>query len=459
MRCRIRFYKWILFVVVEMLCMTPSWASPSQTINFPQAVSIATASNSSIKMSESQVAAAHAAILESRGHALPKLDLEWHAARSDNPSNVFAYKLAQGNATFADFGFEQFSGPASLELKPDALNNPRDYNHFNTGVVLNIPIYSGGKNWAEAKRGEYLLLASRQGSVKARAELTYHLFQVYEGIRTADAVIQVTKAHLQASNVILSYTQSLLTQSLVIQSDVLMAENFRRRAQASLQTAIIEREAQLHNFAILLGKPKQNYKPGIQFKPTIKLSKSWLAKQALLSNAELQALKLRSDAEHEKIHMIEARSKPQIQFQVRHDWNSRNPIPERGSSTALLSMNWNVFNSGEQFGATQKAAAEYQQANLEYQANVERLLLAINSAVHNAEIAELQIESARVIARREAEIARDLKNLYGQNATPLGQLLEAQTQLTAARIQEHVAQYQLSLIKAQLLTLTGQFRV
>ena len=70
------------------------------------------------------------------------------------------------------------------------MDAPGYYSNFDSGLVLNIPIYSGGKDWARIKRAQFLFEAAKQNDQKARNELLYNLLQVYEGVHAADEVIK-----------------------------------------------------------------------------------------------------------------------------------------------------------------------------------------------------------------------------------------------------------------------------
>ncbi len=113
-----------------------AWPNTPQPINFPDAIHLALNANPRINESAAKIDAAQAAIKETRGHALPELGVEENASVSNNPLNVFGYRLAQGQASFADFGFAEFTGPNSLNITPAALNSPGYYDNFDTGIVL-----------------------------------------------------------------------------------------------------------------------------------------------------------------------------------------------------------------------------------------------------------------------------------------------------------------------------------
>src|SRR3990167_5956775 len=183
-----------------LLLSSPTYAEITQKIDFHEAVRYALISNPRISASTATIEAANASVTEARGNGLLKLNLEMNAARSNNPLNVFSYKLSQGNAAFADFGAPEYHGPSSASITPSALNSPNYYSNLNTGIVLKIPLYTGGNNQATIKRSNFLLNEAKHGNQAARNELTYDVLQAYEGVHVASALVQIAEQARLAAN-------------------------------------------------------------------------------------------------------------------------------------------------------------------------------------------------------------------------------------------------------------------
>jgi len=86
-----------------------------------------------------------------KGMHFGKLDLEHQMARSNSPENVFGFKLANGDVSFGDFGFNPEAFAAMFDpsvdfasLQPDAVNNPDSRNFSRTSIKYELPLYTGG---------------------------------------------------------------------------------------------------------------------------------------------------------------------------------------------------------------------------------------------------------------------------------------------------------------------------
>ena len=77
-----------------------------------------------------------------------KLDLVQDIARSNDAGNVFGFKLASREATFGDFGAQEFmgnflAGTPDYVTPPQDLNYPNDRNFFQTKLKYEVPLFTG----------------------------------------------------------------------------------------------------------------------------------------------------------------------------------------------------------------------------------------------------------------------------------------------------------------------------
>lgn len=454
---RTNIYHHINRITIILLAFLSNAANATHPTTLAEAVKLALENNPRINVSKAKVDAASAAILESRGGGLPKLNMEVNGSHSNNPLTVFANKLAQGNASFSDFGANKYVGVSSLGVKPSELNSPGYYNNWNTAVVVNIPLFSGGDTLAKIKKSESLLTAARYNNEYTRTELSYDVLQAYEGVHVTQQLVNVAKCALHAADNYVTLTKRLHEQSLVIESDIIMAENYRRSAQATLQAAIAENDNQLDTFQTLIGKQRSDYIPGASANLSLSQhSLETLKTKAFLSNTQIQTLKSNLEASRAEIGSAKSRNWPQLNLEFRHDWNAQHVSLAGASNTAMLNMNWELFSSGQQTGATRQAVAQYDQAHAELDNISNSVQLNISQTLRSIQTANTQLETSRINAIKSLKVVNESKRRYGQGVLTLGQLLEAQSHLDTAKAQEILARYNLLLAKAKLLALTNE---
>ncbi len=457
MLLRLKFTKINLSLVFFVLLTSQIKAEIPQPINFPEAMRIALKTNPRMHESNATIESAKAEITQTHGSLLPQLELESNAARSNNPLNVFSYKLSQGQVTFADFGAAQFTGPSSLNIAPNALNEPGYYSNVNNGLVINMPLFSGGSNLAKSKRAQFLLKAAEAGNQEAKLELIFDILQAYEGVHTTNALVDIAKESLEAMNDYSELTQSLSKHSLVLASDVLLAQTAYRSAQTTLNNVIAQNHNQLDSFRILLGRPQSPLVPGapIHLKiPTQSIEN--IQNSAYLSNPQLKALKAQMDAEQANITSTNGQYWPTLALQLRHDWNAPNFNLSNASNTALLELNWTLFDFGTHSGASEQAKANYQKTLAKLANAKNDLSLSLVQTLRAIQTASEQLQNSDLNAQQSLAMVHILKEKYGQAVVPLSALLDAQSRLDTARAQQVMTHYDLLLAQAKLLMMLNQ---
>ncbi len=286
------------------------------------------------------------------------------------------------------------------------------------------------------------------------------MLQAYEGVHTTAQLVSIAEQSLAAANTYLKLTQDLYKQSLVLQSDVLLAETNIRSAQATVKATTEENNNQLDTFRILIGKPDSYLMPGptVHF-PLPKEPAEVLEQHALLSNAQLLSRKAVVEANRDNIKTASASNWPQLNLQLRHDWNAQTPELSSPSNTVLLELNWALFSSGAQEGSTQYAMAVYKESSAELDDMYNNIRLSTLQTVRAIQTAETQINTSDLNAQQSKEMTNILQKKYGQGMIPLGQLLEGQSRLDTAKAQQVMARYNLLLAQAKLLMLTNELPV
>ncbi len=449
--------KHIIFIIIAHSLTTTLWAQSNKPISYANAMKLALSHNPSIQSSKASIDAAYGALKQVNSMNWPRAELEINGARSNNPLSVFGYKLSQGNASFADFGAEQYTGLSSLFTKPHTLNHPGYYSNLDTAFKLTVPIYSGGKIKAQQENTRALLLAAQHGNQQARNQLAYQLYKSYEGFLTANQLIHVAQKQVTRAKEFLTTTKALRKLSISLDSDVLMAEAYLNSSSLGLSNARLQAENELDNFRTLMGDPNSNLIPS---QHTTLRKKSYGAKslisQALEENASIKAL--RSQVQAEKVTILASRSsyKPQVNLQLRHDWNGNTVGSGLPSETIALGANWTLFSAGERAGAVQAATANARKAQFELDAQRNQLKLLLKQLMRNEIQFRYELQLSRQMVQKEEEVIKKLRRRFGRGLVPLSALLESQMKLTQNKAQELQALHQINLNQAHILMLTNQ---
>lgn len=432
-------------------------ASASSALSFPAAVQRALAANPRALAARADAEAAEAGTRQALGAALPSLGVELNAARSNNPLNVFSYRLAQRGASFADFGLAEFAGPGSAGSAPLALNEPGYANNYDTGVVLRVPLYAGGRNTARLAAARALAKAAQAGDAAARAGLTYDVLQAYAGVQAAAALASAAQLSLTAAESDLATAGSRFRQGLVIESDVLLARARRESAAATLAAAQAGERDQLDSFRTLIGAPASDFVPGAPV--TVSLPGGTLTElemRALAANPALQALGAEAQAGEARRSAAAATDWPQLDLSLRHDWNADGLALRTPSNTVMATLSWELFSSGAQSAAVARAAAEARAASARYADGADQTRLAVAQALRAAGTAATTASASALAATQSDEAARLLALRYAQGLATLSQLQDSEAQRDRARAESIESAYQALLARARVRLLVNE---
>lgn len=448
--------KHMAFIILASVLSNSSYAG-SVPITYSKAIQFALANNPKIHAAQASVEAASGASKQADSMSWPQLGLGVSGVRSDNPMSVFGSKLSQGNASFADFGANEYTGPNTLYTKPQALNHPGYYSNLDTAFKLSVPIYSGGRIKAQQAQMRALVVSAQRGNQQAQNQLAYEVYASYERFLTANQLVGVAKSQVARAREFLSTTKALKKQSITLDSDVLMAEAYLNSSLIGLSNAKIQTEDELDGFRTLLGAPGSSFVPGRHTKLTAKIKPNASSiNQILKDNPSIKALHARLHSEKAAIVASQALYKPQVSMQLRHDWNGNTIGSGLPSDTIVLGANWTLFSAGERAGAVQVASAHARKTQFELDEQRNQLRLQLKQIQR----AEGQIRYALHLSRQSVEneeaVMQKLKQRFGRGLVALSVLLESQMKLTQSKAQELQALHQLRVHKAQWLMLSNQ---
>ncbi len=146
-----------LGVLILALALNASDIGISKALTLDEAIEILKSKNLEIKSASLEVDSAKTEIQTASGNHWGKLDFIQDFANSNDAGNVFGFKLASREATFGDFGFDEFisqmntisPGPAYdggkkiLATQPDKLNYPDSRNFFQSKLKYEVPLFTG----------------------------------------------------------------------------------------------------------------------------------------------------------------------------------------------------------------------------------------------------------------------------------------------------------------------------
>lgn len=154
-------------IVLILMILQQILSASTGALTLNEAIDLLQSQNLQIKAATLDVAIAKEAEKSVAGTSWGKLDFIQDAARSNDAGNIFGFKLTSREASFGDFGFNQFdpSNPDILNVQPDDLNYPKDRNFFQSKLRYEVPLFTG---FTLSSYGEIMHSMTKMKSLKKR---------------------------------------------------------------------------------------------------------------------------------------------------------------------------------------------------------------------------------------------------------------------------------------------------
>ena len=434
------------------------WAlAQAETLDFRQAVDIALKQNPDLLGVQAQMAQARAGIAQAEGSRLPKITVSAGVTRTNDALNAFGLKLSQRQATFNDFGANQFLGPQSLGVAPDNLNYPGSVNNFNTRIQAELPLYTGGKLQGYLQQARSMLMAAQSGDQAARQQIIYHALQAYDGVYTARAFKGVAAKALEAAQSQVKTVDSLLKQGVVIKSDLLSAQVRQEDVKLQQDQAANMESQAMDALHVVLGVPLDQ---PITLGPEVAVTmpqgdpSTWVG-QAMERNPQIQALQHQIAAANGKIEVARADRYPQVGAMARFDTNDPRLGFESRSYTVGAQLNWTIFDGGVTQNAVDQAVAQRMELQAKLQAAQNQLGMQVQDSYRKALEAANQVKTRELAVTQAEEAARIVNKRYADGVGTLVEVQGAQAQLDKARADLIMARQQVNMQRAALRLALG----
>ncbi|WP_294948381.1 TolC family protein [Sulfurivirga sp.] len=430
----------------------------AQILTFKASVERALKENPEIAAADGRIAQASAALKAAERARLPQINAELSVANTDDALNVFGMKLSERQATFNDFGANEFnpSNPNVLSVEPKNLNRPGDWTHYNAKIQLLIPIWNGGRISGFQNQARAFTEAARYGKEAVRQFLTYSVFRAYDGVHTARAYIAVARKALEAADSYVKTTKSMVEQGIVVKSELLRALVNRSEAQQALTEAENQEQLALDALRTLLALDMgESIEVGDRVMidlPSEDVVE--LVSMALSRNPKLVALRKQYEGELAGVQVARAERYPHVNAMAEKDFNSDHFGLQADSYLVALQAKWKL-DAGVTGATIERARARAQTQAARLQSEENQIRLKVIQAWRNWQVANSKITTTRLNEEQAEEANRLVLKRYKAGVATITELLASQAQLDKARADHVAAVYQANLYKAELRWLTG----
>ncbi len=416
-----------IVALFSVLALVPVARGGDPVLALEDAVALALADNHRLAAADADVDVDDARRAEARGARLPNVAFEENVSHSTDPVLVFGSKLRQEAFTQQDFAL-------------DALNRPDALSNFNTRVVVEQPLWLGGRIRRGVRAADESLQASLSQRERTRQEVVYGVIDAYTAAVVADAQLRVAGEALETARANTRLVADLREGGLVVESDLLQARV--RETEVEEMVARAESARAVSRAALNLemgrGLDEPLNLPGALERPELSdADLERLLLEARESRPDLLAARARVRAAEQAIRMARSGGLPWIGLSGSYEANAENGIGGDGTNWSLFAgLRWTAFDGRQTRSRVERANAEARKARrlgilLEQSAEVE-----IYRSFHELRAARKRLEQAARSIGLAEESLRIVRDRYGEGLTTLVELLDAETALTRARTRE-----------------------
>jgi outer membrane protein TolC len=323
-------------------------------IDINQAISILEKNNLELKISHFNEQMKAYEALAAQGNHYGKLDVTVTGMRSNDAGNVFGFKLQSREATFNDFGFDEFlaqmgglpgNAPELLATEPTNLNYPDARNHYQTKISYMLPLYTGGKLSEYGRITDALHRMSQWDTRKLINEKIFQTKKAFYDISLVDNYILNLSKIIKNIDHLESIVKSMGEEGYAQEIDLLEVEARKAEAESMYNQAKLNRDLAYQFLSFLLNTEVSSIKKVNDMAPMPSID----IVEVESNNIDIQKALLGLQITEMAMKAEEANYLPTIGAFGEYgsaDNSLWNEFEEKDSYTVGIQLKWNIFNGG-----------------------------------------------------------------------------------------------------------------
>lgn len=352
----------------------------------------------------------------------------------------------------------------SARLGAGALNDPRLFNHFGSGLTLSQLITDSGRTPNLVASANLQAQASRANYQATRYDVILAVDQAYYEVLLSQQLVKVAQQTVATRSTVANQVSELAKNKLRSQVDLSFAEVNLADAKLMLLRAQNRLESAYAGLAQALGTQQlTHYQLADQPLPPQPTNDAQpLVDQAFRDRPELASLRLQRQADQKFVYAERDLKRPTVSLiavggalPYINPGNANHDIP-KGYESAAINVQIPIFN-GHLFSA-RRQAAEYQLQATEQRVRdlQNRISRDVQTSWDNARTAYEAISATQQLLQ-QANLALDLaQGRYNLGLASIVELTQAQLGQTQAEVQNLSAKYEYQEAYAALEYTTGQ---
>lgn len=283
-----------------------------------------------------------------------KLDLTVMGMRSNDAGNVFGFKLQSREATFNDFGFDEFlaqmgglpgNAPELLATQPTNLNYPDARNHFQTKLSYMLPLYTGGKLTEYGHITNSLHRMSQLDTQKLLNEKIFQTKKAFYDISLVENYISNLSKIIHNIRRLESIVKTMQKEGYAQNIDLLEVEARKAEAESMFNQAKLNRDLAYQFLSFLLNTEVSTIKKVNDMAPMPRVT----ASEVEANNLDIQKALLGLEITEMAVNVEQSNFLPTVGGFAEYgsaDNQLWNEFADKDAYTVGVQVKWNLFSGG-----------------------------------------------------------------------------------------------------------------
>ena len=444
--------KLCLFLIISKLAF-------AQTISFEEALNQTIENSKDLQKQKINIDIAKTNSDFIDGLNFGKVSLNSDISRTNHSGYVFMGKLSSREATFKDFGAEEFNflNPNVFDVKPKDLNYPEAYTSINSYISYDLPLFTG---FALYHQKGILKLQEKANEILYNLDkktLEFEVLKAYNSAVLAKDFVKTMQKAKDTIGFIKNGAKEFHKNGLVTKIDVNEAELYFLNTNSNL----IEAE---NNFKLSLAYLKfltsnQNISDVENLQNTYLEIKEFedLYKIALKNRDEITLQNISIEANNKNIKANQGSYYPSVFTHLEYGYNDDkfSTSKDKDYYMALLGISLTLFD-GTRSAKVEKSRLEYLKAKLDFEKLQDGIKLEVQKAILDYK-AKQEILKEKILASELASsVLNQAKLQYKNRLISMTTLLSQETNYRQSQTMLLNAKYENSLALARLNLVLGQ---
>lgn len=444
----------------------------SYGVSFEEALEKTLQNNESLKAKKLAIKVNEINLRNVNGNTLGTLEFQENISRSNNALHTFGMKLGAREASFADFGFDQFLTSTAmgkimqnntgvtqndmadlLATQPDKLNHPTERNNFETKLVYQLPLFTGFKLENAKKMAELQINASKAKYSHDTKQLSLEVLKAYNGAVAAKYFINATKKAKEATSSFVFFAEQMYKEGFVTNIDVQQAGVYDMKINSMLLEA-----QNKYSLAIAYLKFLTNdyLIDSVKDFKSIKISDDNLAQlqeSAISSRDDLKWMQHNTKTMQQKVKYEQSDNYPMIGAHIEYGFNDdelRNINNDKDYYTAAIGLKYKIFDGLNSSSNIEKAKLDYTKTKHYLQYMTDGIKLEVEKAYLTLGTKQSVLKEKIKAQNLADDVLEKSQEMYKNQLMKMSDLLMQQANAQKARAEVIMAKYEATVAAAKL---------